>query len=185
MDTSSLKSKNFIIFGLIILLTAGGFLALKPKWQAFSSSKVKLNGLVAEETRLNEIKTKFQTFLKGYKDHEQDANRANQALPLKESDLPNVLANIEQLSQASGLSLGEIGFESSGTGESKEKQPAEYSIQVVPLVIIATGSFASLQNFLTKVENYLRLMDVLSIDMQAEDSASITYQIRLRVYYQN
>lgn len=105
-----------------------------------------------------------------------DINRLDNFLP-REKDIPELLVNIETIAANAGLNLRELNF---------SEVPSRGEIQKLNGTIQLTGSFSSFLAFLDLLEDNLRLIEVVGIDIAPqllEGTRIINYNLRIETNY--
>ncbi|OGE87560.1 MAG: hypothetical protein A3J07_04970 [Candidatus Doudnabacteria bacterium RIFCSPLOWO2_02_FULL_49_13] len=180
MTNSSFQSK--IVLGLIVILGCFGvaYFYTTPQWTKYSQAKDNLVRKQAEGAQLTQALNAMQVFVGQYETRQTDLAKVNLALPSKNSDLPNLLASLSSLAQASGIVLSNFTILD---GNTNDKPAPVHSIQTSRITFSASGSFESFKDFMMRLETDLRLIDADHVTIKA-DSAEIQYVINLRTYYQ-
>lgn len=164
---------------IIACLVVGYFVTL-PQWNKYSLAKDQLAAMQNENKRLSAALSSIQSFVDTYNARKSEAPTVTLALPVRSSDLANFTASIGDLAKSSGVTLSNITVETSpSTGAA-----ADNSIQVVPINLIASGSYASFRDFMIRLAGHLRIIDVGHIGLRSDESGFLQYQIHLKTYYQ-
>ncbi len=104
-------------------------------------------------------------------------------------DNVGLILDLNSLAARSGLSLANIDVVSNTTGSaqgsSRQGLPATGVSPVgsVDLSLVADGTYAALQTFLSGVERSARLLDVRDIIVKGSDTGVYHYQMTLRLYW--
>jgi hypothetical protein len=179
--TDSLQSKILVAVGLIIVCLAGAYFFTLPNWNNYSVTK---SVIAQKQMDQAELKASFDladNFVKEYNSKLTDAQLANLALPAKDSDLSNLVFVLGDLARSSGLALSNFSMADltpiAGT-------VPENGIQAQTITLDASGTYESFKDFILRLQNNIRIMDVDQISAKVEDSGQVKYQMVLRVYYQ-
>lgn len=179
--TDSLQTK--IIVGVILILACFGvgFFFTLDQWTSYSLAKSALEQKQAEQQQLKEALSLAENFVAEFNSKAKDAEVANLALPAKDSDLSNLIANLGDMAKASGLALSDFGVE--------QVVPAgnpvvENGIQTQKINLTASGNYASFKDFVLRLQNNIRIMDVDQVTAKADESGQVEYQMVIRAYYQ-
>jgi hypothetical protein len=180
--TDSLQSK-VITGGILFLacLIVGYFFTL-PQWEAYSASRLLLAQKQEEAKQINDAMTSAEAFVKSYAEQKSDLATVNLAMPAKNSDAPNLLQNIADLARLSGMSLMNLQIDEVVAGANKTV--SENTIQTQKLTMMASGTYPSFRDFVFRLQNNLRIIDVDHVTAKADENAVVQYQINLRTYYQ-
>ena len=172
------KTISTAILGLACLLLA--YFVVYPQWTTLSASRSKLAQAQAEQETLRQAETQVSNFLAEFNDLNDKKLIADDALPSKDIKLPAILGAIDELTKASGLAIGSV-----SVVEPQDKvASAPNTVDTVNLEVNVSGSFPAFKNFLLRLENHLRISDIENITLQMQEEGSITYQVKLKTYYQ-
>lgn len=180
-----LQSKIAVGAMLLLACLGVGYFFTAGQWTAYNQAKADVAQKQNQQRELNEALASIQSFTAAYKARLSDASMVNLALPSKSGDLPNLLSSIEEMAKAAGVSLSNFQITDSGTVTGAGQKPAlENSIQTQKVDMVASGSYASFVNFMMRLQNNLRLMDVDHVTVRADENGQLQYNIQLRTYYQ-
>ncbi len=180
--TDSLQSK-VITGGVLLLVCLGvGYFFTLPQWENYSGSRALLAQKQEEGKTISEGINSVDGFVKNYSDQKADQPTVNLAMPAKTSDAPNLLQNISDLARLSGMNLMNLQIDesSSTTG----KITIDNTLQTQKITMMASGTYPSFRDFVFRLQNNLRLIDIDHITAKADENLLIIYQINLRAYYQ-
>jgi Tfp pilus assembly protein PilO len=178
-------SKSIIALVLVVGALFLGYFGLYPKWTSYSEAKTNQNTAFEQKQKLEQAQSQLNTFLSEYRSHAAEASLLNTALPLDQSQLYNVLADLDKLAAASGMTLGTLGVIEKP--QSDVLGAAANSIQSVTVNLNVTGAYPSFKNFISHLETNLRVIDVTSTTIQsntAQGASSFTYSVIFTTYYQ-
>jgi Tfp pilus assembly protein PilO len=178
--------QNLSILLITILIAASVYIFIhfiKPAMAERQDLLTKINEAQAKIQMLNDYKAKFQILAQSYQNLGDKINMINQALP-DEAQTAQVLATLDAISKKTGISLNDLNFNTSA-GDN-------YST-----LEIKTGfntTYSSFKDWLTQIENELRLMDLKGANIKVATQASsksrrtsssiLQFSIDLLTYYQ-
>lgn len=128
---------------------------------------------------------------------DSDLDLLDRVLP-KTADLPNLYVHVNSLVLSSGLITRDIVIEGEGgvesaasnnTGEGSGFDSAS-SFRKIPLTVLAEGSYDSLKEFLKRLEESLRVIDVQSIEISPQSGGTgmvrgFGFKVSADVYYKD
>lgn len=182
MAQTTFKSITITAAILIIASFAVGYFVTTPAWAKYSQNKTALSKANTDHENLQQSLAAMRSYLDSFKSRSKDVTTANLALPVKSLDIANLTSSIDGLAKASGIILSN--FSAQETRGISEAVKPENSIQAVTISLSATGTYASLRNFILRLESNLRIMDLSHIALKADDSGVIQYDINFNTYYQ-
>ncbi len=182
MTNSSLQSSTIRLIFMVVVCFAVGFFALKPQWEVNVERRAAL--AIAQEQHDQNKKSleSVQNFLKDYDQHNTDVTTTNLALPVKDVDAGNFVSGLGDLAKASGITLSNLQINPTSTAV--DQTPIANSIQTQGINFTASGSYPAFKDFILRLENHLRLVDIKRVTLKEDDSGLIEYQIELTTYYQ-
>lgn len=152
--------------------------------------------------KINEEKSQYDTQYKAVQiaksiiDQYKSLISVSQTISLsipRGAEIQNLLAQLDNITTQSGLSLQSINFENVGALASPSKQSASNIVQgykTLRLTLGLMGNYESLKTWLNAVESDIRLMDIVNIafagltsDSQ-KNSGLFNFKVMLNVYYQ-
>lgn len=189
-------NKNIII--TILLVVAFLAIILFLDWPAFEKvtdtrNKIKIIKNTIEEKE--ELSVKVEQLKEVYNARQEDIKKLYYVLPEKQQ-VPELIVQFETLASGNGLFLEEIAI------EPKQRKPApdeeektEKSIRekilnqvnVLEASLVLSGNYQSFKNFLSSLEQNVRLMDVTKIEISSkkgEENAVLNFKVVLETYYQ-
>jgi Tfp pilus assembly protein PilO len=167
-----------LILGSIIV----GYFVMFPRWTAYTQAKAALSVQQDQQTNLKLAQSQLNSFLAQYKQHTQDAATLNQALPLSQDQLYNVLNDLDTLSKQSGMTIGTLSVVDSAQAD--QLGASANAIQPVNLDFTTSGTYPAFKNFLTTLESNLRIIDVNSLNLSSSDSGNMTFDLKFTTYYE-
>jgi Tfp pilus assembly protein PilO len=174
------QSRGFIALVLVVIILAVGYFIALPQWKAYKVAKVQLGIEQTRKAQLEEAQKQINAFLAEYRQHSADALKLNNALPLGEDQIHNILKTLETLAASSGITLSSLSFEIAS-----QTTPVNYTIQPVDINIAISGSYDAFRSWLGHVEENIRLIDINTISVRPDlASRTFGYNIKMRTYYQ-
>lgn len=169
---------------LVIVAIICGYFFTYPQWTELGDHNLQLEQAQKQNDALKQSEAEMDNFLKQYRTFGTQALEANKVLPLKKSEMQNIVANIGRFAASSGLSLSGATIE-----EPDASKYNENSIAYADLTVSSSGTYPSYRAFLQQLENSLRIFDVYQVNLttsQEEGSSSDILQIQMivRIYYQ-
>lgn len=177
----------FLVLALIVIFVWA--------WPAFQEVGV-LNKKINEEKSQYDTQYKAVQIAKSIIDQYKSLISVSQTISLsipRGAEIQNLLAQLDNITTQSGLSLQSVNFENVGVLTSPSKQGAQNIIQsykTLRLTLGLTGNYESLKTWLNAVESDIRLMDIINIafagltsDSQ-KNSGLFNFKVMLNVYYQ-
>ncbi|MEO8065941.1 MAG: type 4a pilus biogenesis protein PilO [Candidatus Doudnabacteria bacterium] len=182
MAQLNFRSIIFTVFILIIAAFASAYFLATPQWKKYSDNKVQLSKLQSDSIRLKQELDSVQTFLDSFNSHQKDASTASLSLPVNSADLANFLTSLGDLAKSAGVLVSNITFDTSPVSTTNPVVPN--TIQVVKVNLTATGSYASFKDFVIRMEQHMRIINVGHFSLKADDNGLLSYQIALQTYFQ-
>ena len=183
MLQSSLRNKS--IASVVFLL--GSILAIYFLLAVFYPAfTVANNSHAAEQLQQDQLRqgqASAQSFLNNFQTQTANAAKSNLALPARSTDMVNFTSSLSQLVQASVVTLSDLQINDPVASQ----QAADNTIQVLDLGVSASGTFASFTDFLSRLDQHLRIIDVYHVTLHTDAAANtgqLQFQIKLRTYYQ-
>lgn len=179
-----------IAVALFALMTVGfatfAFLALSQKQAALAEKRYYTEKLTEKQQILTELESR-------YENAEKDLPLIDNALP-NEKDSSKLLADLDTLARRAKLKLTYLEPGSSG-GSSKTKSSGDLSLlqtvkgsmgYEIPLEIRVEGSYRNFQNFIHRIENYQRLINIESMEITKQENEDVAdyveAMIKIRAY---
>lgn len=182
MNSSIAKSSLLTLVILGIAAIAVGLYWAKPQWAAYSQASTMLQEEEAKNAQLEQTLNSINAFLDAYDKQEPNIETVNLALPVKSLKEADFVSSLGQLAQASGIVLSNLQMTASS---SVEKIAPANTINAQKISFTATGSYASFNDFVLRLESHLRLMDIHHVSVKQDESGQLDYQVDLTTYYQN
>lgn len=179
--TDSLSSKILVGFLLFVTCLGVGYFFTAEQWTNYKATKSLLAQKQAIGQELKDSLALAQQFVQEFNSKSAEVPTVNLALPAKDADLSNLIFSLGELAKSSGLALANF---SVSDIVPVEGQGRENTIQAQKVSLDASGSYASFKDFILRLQNSARIMDVDQITAKADDSGQVEYQITLRTYFQ-
>jgi len=133
-------------------------------------------------TAKNDFIKKVEKLVEQYNGNEDIFKKLDVIFP-DNQDVPNMIIQLEALANASGVILQDVTFIKE---EKTEGSSSDYGVIKIDMKI--DGSYEAFKNFLTAVENNMRLSDVDSISFQtttdSKGTSIFNFNVVLKTYYQ-
>jgi Tfp pilus assembly protein PilO len=180
-------SSDRILPSIAILIAAGIFFAyISPTWRgsiAVQKASIALDDqalAAAEEYKTQQQELKVELA----KISQEDQKNIATFLP-DSVDNVGLILDLNALAAKSGLGLTGIDVLSNELTSTNAQGGAVATNPVgsVSLSLSATGTFDSLQRFLSRIETSARLLDVQDITVKGSNSGVYTYQMSIRLYW--
>ncbi len=181
MELATITKRIRIIAVLLLASIGTGYFFTYKAYNNYVSANSELGQIQHQNQDLNDSLSKVDQFLAEYENGKKNAGTAELALPAKSSDIPNILGGLGDLASASGIVLASFNMT-----EPEDIDPAaSNTIQVINITLGGSGTYASFEDFILRLENHLRLMDIDRINIATQgDSNNFQYQLSLKTYYQ-
>lgn len=188
-----------LIIPILVLGAAGlAYFLLLPE---FKDVRMSREALVSKKSVVEQWQNTFDRMKKMIADLEAkrtEIKPLDQAIPTS-PDIPELLANLEQLARQSGLLISGLQISTVPTvsapapgedlvqAESTEQplRSAE-NLSVMNLSLNVAGQYPQLEAFLLNMERNLRLMDLQTVSFGGadEDAGGQEYTLQIQTYYQ-
>lgn len=189
-------TSGFVIPLLVLTIAAAGYFFLLPKYKELQDEKRVLAARENEVARQEAQLISVRDLLADLNRKEEQLAVLDQALPTAPA-VPELLANLEALTQSSGLlaTTLQITIPSTLPEAGSGQNPQEFkrlegilgsteNLSVLQIDMILTGQYPNLKTFLTNLEQNLRLMDILSLTFTpVEKSGDQAYALKIQTYY--
>jgi Tfp pilus assembly protein PilO len=180
---SSLKSR--VLSGTIIVLICIvlGYFVTTPLWNKYKVAKSELTTAEMQNEQLRETLAQVQIFLGTFQNNQENVAIAGLALP-SHIDYANFMSSFGDLANASGIALQDFNVNNIAVAAAVEA-PKNNAIQSQRISFIASGSYPSFKDFILRLENHLRLIDIERITVASnETSGLLEFQVYIKTYYQ-
>ncbi|HQA96246.1 MAG TPA: type 4a pilus biogenesis protein PilO [Candidatus Colwellbacteria bacterium] len=181
--------KRFLsILGGIALLVAAVFVFtnfIRPEFEGDNGVKQLRadRDAAAVVLRMAEAQVEaFANLAQQYEDSFQYKDDLDRSLPLND-DIPHVLAQIYGLASTNQMVVASVNFQHPPMQSNGSPLVSAYG--VLRATVRAEGSYDGLKAFIGDVENNMRLMDIVSMNISALGRANIySLQLIINTYYQ-
>ncbi|MEJ0021786.1 MAG: type 4a pilus biogenesis protein PilO [Candidatus Doudnabacteria bacterium] len=180
MAQVTFKTIIYIAILLILACFGVGYFLTTPQWSQYSIGKAQLAKVQSDNVQITSDLASVQSFLDDYQTYQKDADTVNLSLPIKSSDMANFAASLGDLAKSSGVVLSNIAIQETPTTAATTVN----AIQVIPVSLTASGTFASFKDFMIRLEDHLRIVDVGHVSLKTDENGLIQYQMNLQTYYQ-
>ena len=188
--------KNIIIGIFAVGIICAVFLLDIPKFQSISD----LNNILTDKEQnlkdKQDLIARVEKLIDGYNQNQEILKKIDYILP-NNSDIPNLIVQIEALAKESGMNLGAVDFkiiEEKISGKAQEvrsggtKTEATKDYHTMNISISVAGDYAAFKNFLRAIEENIRLMDVQSVNFssgaaEGAKAGIFEFDINLQTYY--
>ncbi|MBX4191537.1 MAG: type 4a pilus biogenesis protein PilO [Candidatus Doudnabacteria bacterium] len=170
-----------LIFGCLIV----AYFLFTKYWTNYTFAKAQEQNMLVENARLKQALQDSESYLDTFTAEGENISKLKLALPDKDSDMANFVYSVSQLATSSGVALTNFTV---STTQGLESAPN--SIAVENLGFNVSGSYLAFQDFLTKLQDHLRLIDIYHITFngtttEGSKTPILEYSVKLRTYYQN
>ena len=184
MSNSSAKTYSLIAVILIGAFLLAGYFVIYTFLPSYNLANAKYESSQQENARLKTAVNSVQTFLSDFESQQKNVAKVNRALPTGSPDTANFVSNLSQLSQQSAVILSNFQPQAQNleTGNSGSN-----TIQSLNADFSASSSYPAFQDFLLRLEQNLRLLDVYHISLVGPTDGlgtALQYQVKMRTYYQ-
>ncbi len=183
MPQTSFKSIASVAVLLIVACFGLAYFVTTQQWTKHKQEQAKLTSLQADNQKLTDALASIKNFLTSYDSNKKSTADVSLALPVRSADLANFTSSVGDLAKSAGVVLSNITINDSNAGAAPKTAP-DNSIQVVPITLLASGSYASFKDFMIRLEEHLRLVDISHVAMKSNDNGLIQYDINLQTYFQ-
>jgi len=179
----------FLVLALIVF-----FVWDWPSFKAVGELNKKIN---QEQTQYNNQYQAVQiakSIIDQYKSLINVSQTVSLSIP-RDPEIQNLLAQVDNITTQSGLTLDNINFETAATvvlsaKQAKQSTSIVQSYRTMTLTLGLSGNYDSLKTWLNAIETNIRVMDVVKISfagLSTEASKNIgifNFKVTLNVYYQ-
>jgi hypothetical protein len=176
------QTKSILSAVLVLVAIALGYFGVMPRWTVYKDAQASRLLAQQENDKVKQGQAKLNSFLAEYKKHAEDAKTLNEALPLNQAAIYNVLNNLDTLSRQAGVTLTTLSTkDASGSDQLGAKPNTIYAIDIA---ISGSAFYPTFKDFLLKLEDNLRIIDVNTLSIEQTDSKPGTFSINFKTYYQ-
>lgn len=128
------------------------------------------------EALFNEMERTYNTI------SEDDRMRLEKIVP-SHNDAVRLILYIYNVARVSGITITEVSV-ATDTNDSPELLEGDESLyDTADLSFTITGSYAQLLQFLSELEQSLRILDITNLSFNTEEGGSIDYKVSVRTYW--
>lgn len=182
MTNFNFKSLTSTAAILVVACLAVGYFATRPAWSNYQDAQAKMSALSDTNQKLNDSLNSLESFLNSFHANSGQVSGMNLALPVKSADLTNFIASLGDMAQTSGVVLSNFSVDENNAAQTKPT--ALNAVQPVTVNLTASGNYSSFRDFMVRLENNLRLLDINHITLKADQDGLLEYQISFKTYYQ-
>lgn len=180
MTALKLKSKSTLAV-LVIVSVAVAYFLLVPEVSKLGSNQRTLTSAKAQNQEFLRTSSDLQTFLGKYESLSNKVEITSSALPARNPDVPILIGSLEELAKLSGLTLISIGVDEN---PERDKIIPQLSLAELQIQLSVSGSYPAFKDYLLRLENHLRLVDVQELNFKFEEGTNATYRVILTAHYQ-
>jgi len=166
--------KTLLVFMIIAMAVIGWFVVLGPMYGDYQVLDVQAKQ--EEYNQYRSVLTRFEKIMADWESvSEEDKRRLDYFLP-EGKDVPGIVAMLDTMAAQSGFAVTKVSL-------SHTEQPIEKKPDLFPILIsmsIDGGTYQNLKQFVEKIENNLRVLDVESLSFQAGKGI---YVLNISTYY--
>ncbi|HEX9503785.1 MAG TPA: type 4a pilus biogenesis protein PilO [Patescibacteria group bacterium] len=182
-QSSSAKSYSLLAVILILVCIVLGYMIMTGYYPGYTLAQGRVANASADNARLKKALDSSASFLSTYQNQSKNSSLLNLALPVKNSDMANFVSSLSGLATQSGITLANL-----QVTYSPEVGVAQNSIRTVDLNMIVSGPYLSFRDFMTRLEEHLRIIDVNKVTFSnasgGAGTPALQYQVHMRTYYQ-
>jgi Tfp pilus assembly protein PilO len=183
--TNAPKVLSVVALILVVSILIGGYIIFTRTYPDYQLGAQQVANAATENQNLTEALASVQEFLASYENHKANSELANLTLPARNVDMANLVSSLSRIAGLSGVSLSNFQISNPST----QAVATPNSIQIQKLTLSVTGSYLSFKDFMNRLEEHQRLVDVSAIALNSTESSPVgtpilEYQISLNTYYQ-
>ncbi len=182
-----LRYYGIVIFLFIIIIIASSYyFILNPKYQeARVGGRYNLNSLQQELNKRSSYLTDLKLLDSNYKKISSSSIEKMKMILPEERDIAGIFVQLEHLAQENGIFLAGISVNETESDDrniqiSEKGRAKRLSISLNLISVNENGDYREIKNFLSSLENNLRLFDVNAVYFSP---TSPNYSINLFAYY--
>lgn len=188
-------SQRFLLFAtltVLVVLTAGFFVVIKPKIADIQTSGIaRLEQTRAQRDSVAESLRLTRSIVESYRIvNARDIEKVRSALPTS-ADLPAMFIQVEAVALSAGLRLSNVSFtlaapaRRGASAETAKETSSGFQQLQVTFTVAGGRGYVSLKNFLSTIESSVRLLDVQSLSHNpVKAGEEETYTMNAISYYQ-
>lgn len=153
-----------------------------PAWAGVGALRTEVGNIEEAISLTREVIRKRDEMEQRYQSlSPEEIERIRAFLPSK-SEVGELLIDVDALAKKADVKITGLTFQENA-GQSPVDS-AESGIQEVSINFSVSGSYASLQQFITSVQRNLRLIDITNVTFTGADKDEFLFSIKARAYYQ-
>jgi Tfp pilus assembly protein PilO len=168
------------IFGAFTLAIACFFIwpSIVGSWQEMQALRTAVAEREQLKTKRDEILANVRTeYAKYTATMQSSAGRAFAELVPVKKDVAEIVSAVEDMATTSGIQLAEVRTNAESTKESDQ-------YRTLALVLDMSGTYRSLRAFLGSLEQYVRVLDVRSIDVTSStNTGTLRFSVHADAYF--
>lgn len=191
MKYTARRNISLILSLVFVILTLVVFFSMD--WPTFQSVGDLNKKITQEQTQYENQYNAVQiakAIVNQYKSLVSVSQTISLSIP-RETEVQNLLAQIDGITSQSGLLLQDVSFENISSSVPKSKTTIVQNYSVLQLTLSLTGNYDSFKTWLNAIETNIRLMDVTKISFAGLSSSEnqknlgiFNFKVTLNVYYQ-
>ncbi|RJQ37528.1 hypothetical protein C4552_00645 [Candidatus Parcubacteria bacterium] len=170
---------GIILFGIGIGLAA--FVAW-PQWDAIATIEADTEAIRQLKAEIEQLIAHRDRLLAEREAIDPADIRRIEAMAPRGVEEKELIRTMETLALQHGLQLRDLTIEpsaqSAGVGT-----PSETAYTAVPIHVTVVGNLTAFRQFLSSVEQNLRLIDVVQLSLNAPDGNAVAFPVESNVYY--
>jgi len=179
-------SKLITAFLVVVIAASSYYFILEPKYQQVGiGGKYNLDTLKSEVANRKEYLANLKKLISDYKSiSQEELKKVKQVLPT-EKDIPGLFVQLQALAESHSLFLSGVSInEAAPAAKAKTERSSGGEIKKLNLSISVVGSenngYEKLKEFLTALEDNLRLFDINAVYFSPDSPA---YSLEVFTYY--
>jgi len=186
------KKRTILIYGLLFLIILGLLTTIWFFYQKVKNEKKSIEVLRIKVENAQESLAKIEDLQKKYGQLSEAVNQINQTLP-DESNIPEVLVQLEKLACQNSLSLFGVNIQDKPLVRTKKKTLSEKQdfssfypkgVRYISFNINLIGSYENFKKFLNDLEGNLRIMNVKKINYNIDMvNGNLKINLEIETYY--
>lgn len=189
MNYTTRRNISLLVSALLLIGALGVFFGLD--WPAFAKVREVNKKIAQEQAQYNEQFQAVQTaksIINQYRGLASVSQTISLSVP-RGPEIQNVVAQIDNLAIASGLSVQSINFETPSVPTLKQKSSKNLTQEnrILKITLTLDGSYESFKTWLASAESNIRLMDIKNIAFASLGGANpnrFSFKVGMEVYYQ-
>ncbi len=179
-------TKSLMVAVLLIGIFALGYFGVYGQWGKNGEAKAQRDLSQTDHDNLAKALSDMNGFIAKYDSNKEKASLITRALPVGDDDVPQILDGIADIATQTGMTIKQISV--LPDTQAKDTPRPKNSIQSVDYEVQVRGTYEAYKAFTMRMENHLRLFDVLTVNIDSPDEEDIqdilNYTLTLRTYYQ-